>query len=104
VATKNESADVYLDPIKNIIPKDSVFYRGKGCEKCNMTGFAGRTLITEVFLNDEKLEAMISKKKEKLELLHYLRGKDYKTMFYDGLLKALKGITTLEEVYRVAKL
>jgi len=97
-------ADVYLDPIKNIIPKDSVFYKGKGCEKCNMTGFAGRTLITEVFLNDEKLEAMISKKKEKLELLHYLRGKDYKTMFYDGLLKALKGITTLEEVYRVAKL
>ena len=47
---------------------------------------------------------MISRKKEKLELLHYLRGKDYKTMFYDGLLKALRGETTLEEVYRVAKL
>ena len=97
-------ADVYLDPIKNIIPKESMFYKGKGCEKCNMTGFAGRTLVTEVFLNDEKLEAMISKKKEKLDLLSYLREKDYKTMFYDGLLKALKGITTLEEVYRVAKL
>nr|WP_246831049.1 GspE/PulE family protein [Nautilia sp. PV-1] len=102
--TTYKPADVYLEPIKNILPKDSVFYRGKGCEKCNMTGYAGRTLITEVFLNDENLESMISKKKEKLELLHYLRGKDYKTMFYDGLLKALKGITTLEEVYRVAKL
>lgn len=102
--TTYKPADVYLEPIKNILPKDSVFYRGKGCEKCNMTGYAGRTLITEVFLNDENLESMISKKKEKLELLHYLRGKDYKTMFYDGLLKALKGVTTLEEVYRVAKL
>jgi len=97
-------ADVYLEPIKSILPKDAVFYKGSGCEKCNMTGFSGRTLITEVFLNDENLEAMISKKKDKLDLLHYLKGKDFKTMFYDGLIKALKGITTLEEVYRVAKL
>ena len=97
-------ADVYLEPIKNILPKDTVFYKGKGCEKCNMTGFAGRTLITEVFLNDENLEALISKNKDKLELLHYLQEKGYKTMFYDGLIKALNGLTTLEEVYRVAKL
>ena len=102
--TTYKPADVYLDPVRNIIPKDSVFYKGKGCEKCNMTGYAGRTLITEVFLCDEELESMISKNKEKLELLHYLRGKDYKTMFYDGLIKALNGITTLEEVYKVAKL
>jgi general secretion pathway protein E/type IV pilus assembly protein PilB len=97
-------ADVYLEPIKNIIQKETIFYKGKGCEKCNMTGFSGRTLITEIFLNDEKLESMISRKKEKLDLLHYLNSKEYKTMFYDGLLKALKGITTLEEVFRVAKL
>ena len=102
--TTYKPSDVYLDPIKNILPKNSVFYKGKGCEKCNMTGFSGRTLITEIFLNDENLEALISKNKDKLELLHYLQKKGYKTMFYDGLLKALKGITTLEEVYKVAKL
>ncbi|WP_456480408.1 GspE/PulE family protein [Nautilia sp.] len=102
--TIHKPADVYLDPIKNILPKDAVFYTGKGCEKCNMTGFAGRTLITEVFLNDENLETMISKKKDKLDLLHYLKSKGFKNMFYDGLIKALKGITSLEEVYKVAKL
>ena len=102
--TTYKPADVYLDPIKNIIKKDTVFYKGKGCEKCNMTGFAGRTLITEVFLNDENLETLISKKKEKIELLHYLKSQGFKTMFYDGLQKAINGITTLEEVYRVAKL
>ena len=102
--TTYKPADVYLEPIKGILPKNSVFYKGKGCEKCNMTGFSGRTLITEIFLNDEHLEALISKNKDKLELLHYLQKKGYKTMFYDGLLKALKGITTLEEVYKVAKL
>ena len=97
-------ADVYLDPIKSILPKNFVFYKGKGCEKCNMTGFNGRTLITEVFLNDEHLESLISKKVEKLEILNYLKSKGFRTMFYDGLIKALEGITTLEEVYRVAKI
>jgi general secretion pathway protein E/type IV pilus assembly protein PilB len=102
--TTYKPADMYLEPIKNILPKNTVFYKGKGCEKCNMTGFSGRTLISEIFLNDEHLEALISKNKDKLELLHYLQKQGYKTMFYDGLLKALKGLTTLEEVYRVAKL
>ena len=102
--TTYKPADVYLDPIRNMIPKDAVFFHGKGCEKCNDTGFIGRTLISEVFLNDEHLESLIASKKDKLDILHYLRSKDYKTMFYDGLIKALNGITTLEEVYRVAKL
>jgi len=102
--TTYKPADMYLEPIKNILPKDAVFYEGKGCEKCNMTGFSGRTLISEIFLNDENLEALIAKNKDKLEILHYLQKQGYKTMFYDGLLKALKGLTTLEEVYKVAKL
>ena len=97
-------SDVYLDPIRSILPKNFVFYKGKGCEKCNMTGFSGRTLITEVFLNDEHLESLISKKVEKLEILNYLKSKGFRTMFYDGLIKSLEGITTLEEVYRVAKI
>ena len=97
-------ADIYLEPIRNHLPKDAKFYRGKGCEKCNMTGFAGRTLISEVFLTDEVLESKIAKNKEKLEILSYLRQKGYRTMFFDGLIKALEGITPLEEVYRVAKL
>ena len=97
-------ADVYLEPVKSILPKNFVFYKGRGCEKCNMTGFSGRTLITEVLLNDEHLEYLISQKAEKLEILNYLKSKGFKTMFYDGLIKALEGITTLEEVYRVAKI
>ncbi|GAX87386.1 general secretion pathway protein E [Lebetimonas natsushimae] len=102
--TKHKPEDIYLDPIKNLIPKDAVFYKGRGCEHCNFTGYGGRTLISEIFLNDEKLESMISKEKEKIEILHYLRNKGYQTMFYDGLIKALKGITTLEDIYKVAKL
>jgi type II secretory ATPase GspE/PulE/Tfp pilus assembly ATPase PilB-like protein len=101
---KYKPEDVYLDPIRNILPKDAVFYKGKGCEKCNFTGYSGRTLISEIFMNDEKLESMISKEKDKADILNYLKSKGYQTMFFDGLIKALKGITTLEDVYKVAKL
>ena len=101
--TPYKPSDAYLEPIKNLIPPNTVFYRGKGCEKCNMTGFAGRTLVTEIFLSDEKLESMIAKNKERTELLEYLKSKGFRNMFYDGLIKALNKETTLEEVYKVAK-
>jgi len=101
--TTYKPSDAYLEPIKHMLPANPIFYKGRGCEKCNMTGFSGRTLVTEVFLNDEKLESMIAKNKEKTELLEYLKSKGFKNMFYDGLIKALKGETTLEEVYKVAK-
>ncbi|WP_024791450.1 GspE/PulE family protein [Lebetimonas sp. JS032] len=102
--TKHKPEDIYLDPIKTIIPKDAVFYKGIGCEHCNFTGYGGRTMISEIFLNDEKMESMISREKEKIDILNYLRSKGYQSMFYDGLIKALKGITTLEDIYKVAKL
>ena len=101
---KYKPEEIYLEPIRAILPKNAVFYKGKGCEKCNFTGYAGRKLITEIFLTDETLESMIAKGKEKLELLNYLKSKGYQPMFYDGLIQALNGITTLEDVYKVAKL
>ena len=96
--------EAYLEPIKDKIPKNTVFYHGRGCEKCDMTGYLGRTLITEIFLNDEHLEVMITKNKDKVDIMKYLESKGFKKMFYDGLQKAIAGETTIEEVYRVAKL
>jgi len=101
---EHKPPEAFLEPIRSILPKDAKFYMGRGCEKCNMTGYAGRTPITEIFIKDDKLEAMIAKNKDKVELMEYLKNeKGFKPMFYDGLLKALKGITTLEEVYKVAR-
>jgi len=97
-------SEAYLEPIRPIIGKDTVFYRGRGCEKCDMTGYLGRTLITEIFLNDDKLESMIAKNKERVEIMRYLESQGFKKMFFDGIIKAKNKETTLEEVYRVAKL
>jgi len=93
-----------IEPIKSLLPKDTVFYKGYGCEKCDMTGYIGRTLITEVFLNDDKLEGMIAKNKERVELEKYLESQGFRKMFFDGIIKVKNQITTLEEVYRVARL
>ncbi len=100
----DKPSDAYLEPIKDILPTMPTFYKGRGCEKCNMTGFVGRVLISEIFLNDDKLESFITKNKEKSQISFYLKEKGFKTMFEDGVSKALRGITTLEEIYKVAQL
>jgi type II secretory ATPase GspE/PulE/Tfp pilus assembly ATPase PilB-like protein len=69
-----------------------------------MTGYKGRTLITEVFTIDEELSSAIAKNVSVNELTKMALKKGYEPMFLDGLKKALKGETTLEEVYRLAKL
>jgi len=97
-------SEAYLEPIKHIVGSDAVFYRGRGCEKCDMTGYLGRSLITEIFLNDDKLEGMIAKNKDRIDIVRYLETQGFKKMFFDGIIKAKNKITTLEEVYRVAKL
>jgi len=92
-----------IEPIKHLLPSNSTFYKGKGCEECNMTGYKGRTLISEVFTVDEEISSAISKNPDVISLEKLARKKGYEPMFMDGLIKALKGETTLEEVYRVTK-
>ncbi len=73
-----------------------------GCEKCNKTGYRGRTGIFELFLMDEEIEELIQEKPSIAKLRRVARGKGMTTMKQDGILKVLKGETTLEEVKRIA--
>jgi general secretion pathway protein E/type IV pilus assembly protein PilB len=101
---KERPKPALLEPIKHILGnKKYTFYKGKGCDNCNQTGYKGRTLITEVFTIDEELSSSIAKNISVNDLEKQARQKGYEPMFMDGLIKALKGETTLEEVYRVAK-
>jgi len=92
-----------IEPIQHLLPKNATFYKGKGCEECNMTGYKGRTLISEVFTIDEELSSAIAKNMDLISLEKLAKKKGYEPMFMDGLIKALKGETTLEEVYKVTK-
>ena len=101
---KYKPKQALIEPIKHMLPKNYQFYKGAGCDYCNMTGYKGRTLVTEVFLVDDESASMIAKGVDGAEIEAYAKKNGYETMFIDGLIKALKGETTLEEVYKVAKL
>lgn len=79
------------------------FYEGKGCEKCNNSGFAGRVAIYEVIPVTENMKAIMTEKDGAENLLRAESNqKGFLTIRQDGMLKAIKGLTTIEEVERVS--
>lgn len=78
-------------------------YKGKGCDRCNGTGYGGRTGIFEVLNVTDKISRMIMENITDLDIKNASVEDGMITMIQDGYLKALEGITTIEEVLRVSK-
>jgi type IV pilus assembly protein PilB len=76
------------------------FYKGKGCPKCK-GGFKGRIGIFEVYKMTEAIENLVLAKKSSQDILNEALKEGMITMKQDGLIKALKGVTTVDEVLRV---
>ena len=76
-------------------------FRGKGCAKCNATGFFGRTAIYEILIVDELTKEMILKKASSDQIKRLALSKGMRTLRQDGWKKTQAGITTFEEVIRV---
>src|SRR5690606_29978130 len=76
--------------------------RGDGCSSCNMTGYRGRIAIHEVLIVNAAMREAINKSASPTELRRI--AEESKTIFLidDGLDKVKQGITTTEEVLRVA--
>ncbi len=77
------------------------FLRGKGCPRCQQQGYKGRTVIAEFLVNTPELQRIITAGCTYDDLLHEFHRQGMITMKQDGLIKALEGITSLEEVLRV---
>ncbi len=75
-----------------------------GCEKCNFTGFKGRTGIYEAILTDEKVEAVIKENPSEREITKASLHQGILNMKQDGVIKVLKGLTSLDELSRVIDL
>ncbi len=78
------------------------FMGGKGCTKCNGSGYKGRLGIYEILTMSEEIKASLSEKISEYEVRELAKQQGMTTMQQDGVLKILDGITTVEEVYRVA--
>jgi type II secretory ATPase GspE/PulE/Tfp pilus assembly ATPase PilB-like protein len=81
-------------------PIASTFYRGKGCTKCEQTGFSGRIGIYEVLVVSPAIREAILKRAPSDTIKHIAINEGMVTMFVDGLKKAEQGQTTLGEVLR----
>jgi len=88
---------------KNVnIPKITKIAEAKGCPDCNSTGYRGRIGIFEAFQIDDEVEKFILKEPSIASLREMAIRKGMVTVKQDGLIKVIEGITTLEEVERVA--
>jgi type II secretory ATPase GspE/PulE/Tfp pilus assembly ATPase PilB-like protein len=84
-------------------PAPRLWY-GAGCPECRQTGFKGRQGIYELMVVDERFHDPIVNRAGAPEYLRLGREKGMRTMFEDGLLKAVQGRTTIEELLRVTRL
>ena len=94
--TKNK--DVGYENLPNFEEKEVYLYRGKGCDECRNTGFQGRMGIFEVFPVTPEIEKLLLTHATTTEIQTAAIAQDMVTMREDGFLKALEGITTIEEV------
>lgn len=102
------SAEILLIPRK-YLPKEwtpetpAVFYRGKGCERCGHTGYTGRIAVAELFRFDDRARTLVQEGFKLEEVQKEAKIQEMISLRQDGLLKALDGFTSLEEVFRLSQ-
>jgi len=85
------------------LPKDQVFYHGRGCEACMRSGYRGRTGIFELLVMDNDTRHLLTTGADSVKMKDMAVRNGMATLFEDGLLKVKNGMTTLSEVLRVTQ-
>ncbi len=81
----------------------ATFLKGRGCSHCQKSGYRGRLGIFELMPMNSKIREMAFQGAATQDLRRAAISQGMRVMFDDGIAKALRGITTLDEVFRVAK-
>lgn len=88
--------------VKDYFPPHTTLYKGKGCNVCNQTGYKGRVAIFEFIQITAELQDLILQNPSTKQIWELARKQGARTLFEDGVEKVKNGITTLEELLRVA--
>jgi general secretion pathway protein E len=91
------------EELRRLGVEDPTLHRGEGCDKCLQTGYLGRTGIFELMLIDDEIKELTTQKRGSHVIKQAAIRKGMTTLREDGLRKALAGVTTIEEVYRVTQ-
>ncbi len=76
--------------------------RGKGCSKCNGTGYSGRAAICEILVVNDAIRELVYAGASTIAIGEAAKKNGMVPLQRDGMLKAAKGVTTVEEILRVA--
>jgi len=98
--------DVIHEEIAGIFPermKETRFLKGKGCPDCNFTGYRGRLALFEIMVLNDTLRGLIVRQRPANEIKYKAIEAGMTTLRRDGWSKVLNGLTTVEEVIRVAR-
>ncbi len=79
-----------------------VFYRKKGCPRCNQTGYKGRIGVYQLLTMSEQLETLAVTKASREDIERAAIGEGMRTLWDDGLAKVAAGLTSIEELARVS--
>jgi type IV pilus assembly protein PilB len=91
----------YLDAARiSEADRELVFYKGKGCDRCNGTGYKGRAGLYEVMAMSSELRRLIMQGVSADELREQGLVEGMLTLRMDGMKKVAQGVTTLEEVVK----
>jgi general secretion pathway protein E len=82
---------------------DITLYRPRGCSECGGTGYHGRTSIFEVLVVNDAVRKLILRNAEASELQRAAVEHGMRTMYVEGMMKALAGETTVDEVLKAAR-
>lgn len=108
------STSITYEELNKNFPKETVqkhfasakqcqVYYGKGCKICHLTGFSGRIGVFETLKMSDAIKKLIIEKSDADDIVRQAISEGMNTMLDDGLEKAKKGLTTIEEVLRVTK-
>jgi type II secretory ATPase GspE/PulE/Tfp pilus assembly ATPase PilB-like protein len=98
-----EQRNIEMFPIRDFDPERYDFFHGRGCSSCNNSGFLGRTGLFEVLtVTDEIRDAFLRGESAPELLAKARRTTPYLKLNEVGMLKAIRQVTTIEEVLRVA--
>ncbi|WP_406701094.1 GspE/PulE family protein [Singulisphaera sp. Ch08] len=89
--------------LKPEIAKKANFMKGKGCSHCNKSGYRGRMGIYELLTMTSQIREMTFKGDSTQNLRRMARKQGMRTLFEDGMVKALKGLTTIDEILRITQ-
>ncbi|WP_435005326.1 GspE/PulE family protein [Tundrisphaera lichenicola] len=83
------------------IAKKANFMKGKGCNHCNKSGYRGRMGIHEMMVMTSAIRDMTFKGEPTQAIRKVARKQGMHTLFEDGMIKAMKGLTTIDEILRI---